>query len=240
MKRLAISAVPRGQRVLDISHATVAGDDQRHAYIMRGNLHVDAGELVLVHVVDVRQAELWADAAVGILSPLEGRVSVLGNDLTQLDVETGCWLRGRIGRVFGRGNWIGHESLLDNILLPARYHSGRSDADLIGEASLLATAFGMPGIPLGTPDHFTRPDLQRAACIRAFLGNPMLVILEDPTDGAHASLLKPLVDAIRLSRNRGAGVLWFSPAEEVWRDRSIPVTRRYRVTGNELTEVKIH
>lgn len=73
--------------------------------------------------------------------------------------------------------------------------------------------------------------------MRAFLGEPLLVILEDPTYAAHTNLLKPLVDAIRVARNRGAAVIWFSPAVEIWRDRSIPVTRRYRVAGNELMEV---
>ena len=53
---------------------------------------------------------------------------------------------------------------------------------------------------------FARIELQRAACVRAFLGDPLLVILEDPTYAAHANLLKPLVDAIRVNpQSRGGG-----------------------------------
>jgi phospholipid/cholesterol/gamma-HCH transport system ATP-binding protein len=228
---------PDGHSVLEIEHATVSGRDYAHADLMRGSMHVDAGDLVLIQVVDLQQAEAWADLATGVLSPVGGRVTVLGNDLSNLDRETGNWLRGRFGRVFSRGNWLDRLSLLDNVLLSARHHTERDYEDLKAEASLLAASFGMPGIPLGMPDTVARIDLQRAACVRAFLGEPLLVILEDPTYAVHATLLTPLVDAIRAARNRGAAVLWFSPSSDIWRDRSIPVTRRYRMAGNELMEV---
>lgn len=226
-----------GHRVLEIAHATVSSGDHERANLMRGSVRADAGDLVLIRVVDLDQAELWADLAVGLVTPENGQVCILGNDLSDLDTETCNWLRGRVGRVFSRGNWMDRLSLLDNILLSARHHSGRSDDDLRAEASALATAFDLPGIPLGTPDGFTRIDLQRAACVRAFLGNPRLVILEDPTYSARGNLLRPLVGAIRAARDRGAAVLWFSLAAEIWRDQSIPVTRRYRMTANELMEV---
>ena len=226
-----------GGRVLEISHASVSVGDHGHASNMRGELHADAGDLVLIQVADLHQAELWGDVAVGLLGANGGQVSILGNDLSGLDWETSNWLRGRVGRVFSRGSWMDRLSVLDNVLLSARHHSRRGEDELLTEASELAALFGMPGIPLGMPDSATRIELQCAACIRAFLGGPMLVILEDPTYGAGVSLLRPLVDAIRIARNRGAAVLWFTPSAAIWRDRSIPVTRRYRMAGDELIEV---
>lgn len=225
-------------RVLEIAQVMISSRDLAHAEFMRGSMQADSGDLVLVRVVDLRQAELWADLATGLLNPVNGRVSILDNDLSELDRETGNWLRGRIGRVFSRGNWMDRLSLLDNILLPARHHTERDYAELKAEASALAAAFDMPGIPLTMPDRVPRIDLQRAACVRAFLGDPLLIILEDPTYGAHAELLKPLVEAIRVARDRRAAVVWFSPSQDVWRDRSIPATRRYRLAGNELMEVE--
>jgi phospholipid/cholesterol/gamma-HCH transport system ATP-binding protein len=228
---------PNGHRVLEIVNAAFSSGDHQHADLMRGSMRADAGDLVLVRVTDLHQAELWADLAVGLVSPETGRVSILGNDLSGLDTETCNWLRGRVGRVFSRGNWMDRLSLLDNILLSARHHSGRDDDDLKAEASALAAVFDLPGVPLGMPDRFTRIDLQRAACVRAFLGEPLLVILEDPTYSARGNLVAPLVGAIRAARDRGAAVLWFSVAAEIWRDQSIPVTRRYRMTANQLMEV---
>ena len=240
MTGVNIDGGQNGHAVLEVAQATVSSDDHEHALHMRGSIRADAGDLVLVQVADLHQAELWADLTVGLRAPSHGRVSVYGNDLSGLDTETCNWLRGRVGRVFSRGNWIDRLSLMDNILLSARHHSGRDDDDLKADASALAVSFHMPGIPLGTPDSCGRVDLQRAACVRAFLGDPLLVILEDPTYAAHTDLLKPLMDVIRTARNRGTAVLWFSPSSDIWRDRSIPVTRRYRMAGNELMEITSH
>lgn len=223
--------------LLDIEQAVVTGTGHEHADFVRGSLHTNAGDLVLVHVINLHQAEIWADLAVGLRQPIEGRVSILGNDLADLDREYGNWLRGRVGRAFSRGNWMDRLSLMDNILLPARHHSMRSDSDLRRQASVLAESFGMPGIPLGMPGQFTRIDLQRAACVRAFLGDPMMVLLEDPTYASHRELLSPLMGAIRVARNRGAAIIWFSPSADIWRDRTIPTTRRYSMAGSELMEV---
>ena len=234
-----MTADARANRVLDIVQASVSIGDRGHIVHMRGSLIADAGDLLLIQVADLHQAEHWGDLAVGLLSSGDGQVSISGNALSGLDSETCNWLRGRVGRVFSRGNWMDRLSLIDNILLSARHHGRRDEAQLMTQASALAASFGMPGIPLGMPDSIARIDLQRAACIRAFLGDPMLVILEDPTYGAGASLLKPLVDAIRVARNRGAAVLWFSPSAAIWRDRSIPATRRYRMAGDELVEVAV-
>jgi len=223
--------------VLDIEQAVVTGTGHEHADFMRGSLNVSAGDLALVQVINLHQAEIWADLAVGLRHPIEGRVSILGNDLVDLDREQGNWLRGRVGRVFSRGNWMDRLSLMDNVLLPARHHSSISESDLRMQASNLAESFGMPGIPLGMPVQLTPIDLQRAACVRAFLGDPMMVLLEDPTYVSHRELLSPLIGAIRAARNRGAAVIWFSPSADIWRDRTIPATRRYRMAGSELMEV---
>ena len=236
---ITANAPASANRVLDIAQASVSVGGYGHVIHMRGSLIADPGDLLLIRVADLHQAELWGDVAVGLLSLSDGQVSVSGNDLSGLDSETCNWLRGRVGRVFSRGNWMDRVNLIDNILLSARHHGRRDEEDLMAEASALAASFGLPGIPLGMPDSISRIDLQRAACIRAFLGDPLLVILEDPTYGAGTDLLKPLVDTIRVARNRGAAVLWFSLSAEIWRDRSIPVSRRYRMAGDELIEVAV-
>lgn len=233
----AATGLRKRHAVLEISGAAVTGMVDDHVEVMRGSLRADPGDLVLVQVTNLHQAELWADAAVGLLDPTDGRVSVLGNDLAELDLEAGNWLRGRVGRVFSRGNWMDRLSLMDNILLSARYHSHHDDEALRRQASALAESFGMPGIPIGTPDRFTRIDLQRAACVRAFAGDPLLVLLEDPTYAALEELLRPLMAATRVARNRGAAVVWFSPSTSLLRDGTIPAARRYRMAGNELMEV---
>lgn len=233
----AAAASAESRDVLRIEDVTVTGGDREHADVMHGSLRAHAGDLVLVQVINLEQAEAWGDVAVGLLAPESGRVEVLGNDPAELDLETGNRLRGHIGRVFSRGNWLDRLSLMDNVLLAARHHALAGEEELARQASALAVDFGMPGIPLDAPGRLSRLDLQRAACVRGFLAEPPLLILEDPTYGNPAELLPPLMKAIREARNRGAAVLWLSPSMDIWRARTIPVSRRYRMAGSELMEV---
>ena len=84
---------------------------------------------------------------------------------------------------------------------------------------------------------FRREDLKIAACIRAFLGRPSLVVLEDPTSGVHAEMAPPLINVIGEVRGAGAAVIWMISQDKIWRDHSIPATRRYRLAGRKLMEV---
>jgi phospholipid/cholesterol/gamma-HCH transport system ATP-binding protein len=101
----------------------------------------------------------------------------------------------------------------------------------------LATHFGLPGFPAGGPRDLVPEDLQRLACVRAFLGNPTLLLLEEPTFGVYPELLVPLIHAIRRARSRGSAVLWLTAAAGVWRDPSIPATARYRLVGRQFMEI---
>lgn len=223
--------------VLEVDAASVADDHRGHLLQMRGNLRAHAGELVLVEISQVDDAAIWADAFVGLRAPVAGTVRLLGNEWTTLDDEARNELRARVGRVFSRGNWLEHLTLVENILLPLLHHTEEPVEELRREAEALARALGLPGLPLGMPDEHDRLDLQRAALVRGLLGGPLLIVLEDPTGGFRAELLAPLLNCIRPHRNRGAAVVWLSTRGEVWRDTSIPATRRYRMVGDAMMQV---
>jgi phospholipid/cholesterol/gamma-HCH transport system ATP-binding protein len=127
--------------------------------------------------------------------------------------------------------------LLENILLPQLHHTRREFAELRNEAVRLAEHFGLPGLPSGLPDDVMRTDHQRAACIRAFLGQPSLILLEEPTFGVYPEILPPLINAIRKACDRGCGVIWLTLEDQVWNDPLLPVTYRYRLTARKLMEV---
>jgi phospholipid/cholesterol/gamma-HCH transport system ATP-binding protein len=103
----------------------------------------------------------------------------------------------------------------------------------------LAERFGLPGVPLGLPGDFTPADLQRAACVRAFLGRPSLILLQEPTIGVASEILPPLIQVIQDARNRGAAVIWLTRESAIWNDTSIPTTHRYRLVARQLMEVSM-
>lgn len=120
------------------------------------------------------------------------------------------------------------------MVLRQLHHTRRPFAELRDEAAQLATRFGLPGLPTGHPRDCMPEDLQRAACAGAFLGNPVLLLLEEPTFGVYPDLLVPLIHAIRRARSRGSAVLWLTAAADIWNDPSLPTTSRYLLVGRQF------
>ena len=200
-------------------------------------MNLFGGDLALINLERPRFGSVLADACCGLHQVAAGAIFFLGKDWSALPSNTANALRGRIGRVFTSGNWINRLTLLENILLPQLHHTRREFAELRNEAVRLAEHFGLPGLPSGLPDDVMRADHQRAACIRAFLGQPSLILLEEPTFGVYPEILPPLINAIRQACDRGCGVIWLTLEDQVWNDPMLPVTYRYRLTARKLMEV---
>ncbi|MGD2099710.1 MAG: hypothetical protein PVG35_19195 [Desulfobacterales bacterium] len=201
------------------------------------SLSICSGELALIRLARLEQTGGFADACSGIFSPTSGRIFFLGRNWLELAPDQANALRGRIGRVFRTGNWINHLSLMENILLPQLHHTRRPARRLRDEAGKLAEQFGLPGLPLGLPGDFTAADLRRAACVRAFLGRPLLILLEEPTSGIYLEVISALMTAIREARERGAAVIWLTQKDLIWNDQTLPVTQRYRLVSGKLMEM---
>ena len=201
------------------------------------NLSVCSGDLVLMRLARLEQTSTFADACAGLNRPATGAVYFLGRNWPELPPDQANALRGRIGRVFRTGNWINHLALMENILLSQLHHTRRSARQLRDEAAVLAAQFGLPGVPLGLPGNSTAADLQRAACVRAFLGRPALILLEEPTAGIYLEIISALMNAVRQARERGGAVIWLTRKNLIWNDQTLPATQRYRLVAGKLMEV---
>ena len=192
------------------------------------------GEFALVGARDRHQAAWLGDLCCGLVSLTEGRIQFLGRDWSKLPDYYAAALRGHIGRVFALGGWIGSLDIATNILLPQLHHSRAELEQLREEAMELAHAFGLPGLPLGHIDDVSPFDLARSAYVRAFLGNPALLVLESPAPGQFAELRTPLLSAIAAAQSRGCVIIWLSQDEQIWDDRRFPATQRFHLRRRGL------
>lgn len=197
-------------------------------------LRVLPGQLHLVHSRDPVRSEVLADALLGLTPASRGAIAFNGEDWRRLPGDTAFNRRRIVGRVPGRGGWMETRSVMDNVLLPMRHHTLLPDATLRTAASDIARRFGLPGLPLQLPGRCAEADLRRAACVRAFLGRPTLVILEHPSGRGDPDLLSPLIDAIQQVRRRRGAVIWLTEHEALLRDHGIPADHRHRIVGAEL------
>jgi phospholipid/cholesterol/gamma-HCH transport system ATP-binding protein len=202
------------------------------------DLTLRAGDLVLVDPGDEQHEQLLADVTCGLVPPARGTVRFLGRAWSEVPPDQANALRGRIGQVLRRGAWIPYLSLLDNLLLPQLYHTRRPYEAIRAEAAGWAAWFGLAGLPTGRPADVPSPILARAACVRAFLGAPSLIVVESLAGGLADGLLTPLVNAMRTARDRDAAVLWFVREPDIYGDRTLPATGRLRLLGEALVPLE--
>jgi len=203
-------------------------------------LRIMAGQCVLVEAQYRSQAAEFGDLCCGLLPLSQGSVRFVGYDWDRMPHEGASAMRGQIGRVYGRASWIGFLGTDANILLPQLHHTRRTEHELRDTAVELSRSFGLPGLPTGRPDALTSQDLVRAACVRAFTGEPRLLILESAELGQIDNLVPALVQALTTAHNRHAASIWLTHSGLVWDDRSLPTTVRFRLTDRGLVPMERH
>jgi len=220
--------------ILSFEDVTIESGPLHETGMWNISFALQPGELLLVRVEPEHARLPLADAAVGVAVPTQGRVAFLGEDWQAMSADHAAAQRGRTGRVFDDGGWVNNLNVDENIVLAQRHHTARSEEEILDEALDLARLFGLPGLPRGRPGSTRRLDLQKAACVRAFLGHPQLVLLERPTRGVYADLIAPLVNVVQAARRRGAAVLWTTDDQQVWSNRGLRATTRAKMFGSQL------
>lgn len=154
-----------------------------------GQLSIARGERVFLRGPSGSGKSTLLGLLGGVLTPSAGRVEVLGHDLAQLGASERDRFRGdHIGFVFQMFNLIPYLSVLDNVLLPARFsrrraaRAARQGAPDV-EAARLLTALGLGDAALhdrGVTE-LSIGQQQRVAAARALLGAPEILIADEPT-----------------------------------------------------------
>lgn len=190
-------------------------------------LCVRPGELIGIRQEAATQEAVLFDLAEGLKTPSAGCVRFLGQDWQDLTAFESARQRGRIGRVFESIGWVSNLNVYENIVLAQRHHTNRAEDELRAEVEQLVDAAGFAGIPRCRPHLLRRDELRRAQWVRAFLGDPPLVLLERPEQDVHGNAREALLVMIEQARAAGSAVIWLSQDPGVWPDADDTGLRRF-------------
>jgi len=119
----------------------------------------------------------------GLERPDRGRVLVLGQDLGAMPRSQALAFRRRLGYLPAGDGLLQNLSLYDNIALPLRFGSERSEADIQGRIRVILAMLRLQPVAHLRPAQVNEEDRRRAAVARALAFDPEVVILEQPFDG---------------------------------------------------------
>jgi putative ABC transport system ATP-binding protein len=149
-------------------------------------LKVAKGERVFMHGPSGSGKTTLLGILAGVLKAEQGRVNILGRDLTKVSGPARDALRGsQMGYIFQMFNLIPYLNVLENILLPCQINRERrrrvAGASLESEARALAERLGIGHLVNESVIDLSVGQQQRVAAARALLGAPELIIADEPT-----------------------------------------------------------
>ncbi len=224
--------------VLAFEDVSVVSEAGQQAVMNAFSLSVLPGEVVSVALERDDESLPFAELALGLQAPAGGTVRFGGRDWSAMGAFEQAAARGRCGAVFALPCWVSSLPVRENILLRAEYHTSTPTDELLADAMAKARLAGLADIDARRPDFVPTRELRVLEWVRAFTGDPALVVLVCPEDGAPGAQLAGLERLIRQAIEQGSGVLWFtrshgSEALEVFRQ-----SRRYRMQEDTVVALQ--
>ncbi|MBT4999069.1 MAG: ABC transporter ATP-binding protein [Oceanospirillaceae bacterium] len=173
--------------------------------IKSGNLCVEEHEHVFIRGASGSGKSTLLNIIGGIVTPQRGQVEIVGHDFCQLQALQRDRVRAdHIGFIFQQFNLIPYLSILENVTLPCRFSKLRRDNAIERSGSVIEEAMYLLN-RLYTKGQFsfqrTTSELsvgqqQRVAAARALIGQPQLIIADEPTSSLDYDAREAFMDLL--------------------------------------------
>ena len=132
--------------------------------------------------------------------PTSGEYILAGVPISEIDAEERARLRNReIGFIFQSFNLIPEMTVAQNVALPLTYRAGVAAADMKQAVTRALERVNMAHRAGHLPTQLSGGQQQRVAVARALVGNPSLILADEPTgnlDVANGDQLMALLDQL--------------------------------------------
>jgi len=194
-------------------------------------LEVAAGEYVAIVGESGIGKSTLLNIVAGLESPDAGEVHFEEKEINALSDDARTLLRrDTFGFVFQAFHVLAHLTVLQNVGLPLLLR-GQEKAAIERKATQLIAAVGLAGRENSMPRELSGGELQRVAIARALVGEPRLVLADEPTGNLDPENARQVLALLRdqVKAHGAAGIL-------VTHSEAAAATcdRRYRLTGAGL------
>ncbi len=135
----------------------------------------------------------------GMILPTEGEVLIDGQDTRDLSPAGMKALRTRVGFIQQAGGLLANLTILDNILLPLRYHN-LCDEGRQSQVHLLALSLDLAHHLGQLPGELSETVQKRARLARALALRPRLVLADHPLAGVTEDVANSIVEHLGTTR----------------------------------------
>ena len=158
------------------------------------SLEIKKGEKVLLLGESGSGKTTLLSLMCGFINPLSGNISINGNTINQLSSKTRDEYRAdNIGIIFQQFNLLPYANVVDNVLLPLYFSKVRSN-NVSNKKEKVIELFKQLRLPDDIAQFrassLSMGQQQRVAVARALIGNPSLIIADEPTSSLDADAQK--------------------------------------------------
>jgi putative ABC transport system ATP-binding protein len=144
-----------------------------------------------------------------------GKVFLNGKDVSSLSEEERSTLRSKhIGFVFQSFNLLARTSALDNVEMPLIY-SGVATKERIERAKEALEAVGLSDRLSHFPSQLSGGQQQRVAIARALVGNPDLILADEPTGNLDSKSGKEILEFLSRLNKKGHTIILVTHEKEI-------------------------
>ena len=198
------------------------------------SLELAAGEYVAV----IGESGIGKSTLLNVVAGFEpadsGRVVFGDAEVTALGDDAATRLRREhFGFVFQAFHVLPHLTVERNVALPLLLR-GAPEAEIAPKARALVAAVGLAGREASLPRELSGGELQRVAIARALVGDPQLVLADEPTGNLDPVNARQVLELFRKQvKEKGAGAILVTHSEAA----AAGCDRRFRLTVEGLSEI---
>ena len=151
----------------------------------------------------------------GLDREFEGKISLCGKDIGLLkDRELSRLRLQNMGFVFQFYNLVMNLNVEDNILLPATIN-GKKRSELKKDLDDILSITGLTEKRKAMPSTLSGGQQQRVAIARALLGNPAVILADEPTGNLDSKSTREIMELFaRLNKEKGMTILQVTHSDE--------------------------